>query len=86
VRRSVSADVYEFTRARLIEANLVGWTDAYGRSGHGSTVERARVIRDIYEDAAPVPGVIINPQTRDFLDEIRALVHEAISKGRSDGG
>lgn len=81
VRRSVSGALYELARSRLVEDNLTTWVDAYGRSGRGSTRDRARAIRDIYEDAAPVPGVIINAQVREFLDELRTRMHEAIASG-----
>lgn len=81
VRRSVSAALYEFARGRLIETHLIGWAEAYGYSGRGSTLERARGIRDIYLDAAPIPNVIINPETRTFLEDVRGLVHTAIAEG-----
>jgi hypothetical protein len=86
VRRSVSGALFELTRTRLIENNLTTWVDAYGRSGPGSTRDRARAIRDIYEDAAPVPSVIIDSQVRKFLDEVRTRVHEAITSGGGELG
>lgn len=86
VRRSVSGALFELARSRLIEDNLTTWVDAYGRSGPGSTRDRARAIRDIYEDAAPVPGVIIDAQVREFLDELRTRVHEGIANGGGEIG
>jgi hypothetical protein len=81
VRRSVSAALYDFSRERLIDRHIRDWTEAYGYSGPGSTLVRARGIRDIYADAAPVPSAIINPQIRKFLDEVRSLAQNAITEG-----
>jgi len=81
VRRAVSVALHEFARDRVIEQHVTDWVRAHDRGGRGSTLERARDIRAIYEDAAPVPGVIMTTQTQAFLDRVRALVHQAVIDG-----
>jgi hypothetical protein len=61
--------------------HLADWMRAYEYKGRGSTLEGARDIRGIYEDAAPVPGAISTEHSRSFLEDIRRLVHAAIEDG-----
>lgn len=81
VRRAVSAALHDFARDRIIQQHVADWVRAYDRAGRGSTRERARDIRDIYEDAAPIPGVIMTEETQQFLERVRQLVHDAIRAG-----
>jgi energy-coupling factor transporter ATP-binding protein EcfA2 len=81
VRRAVSGVAHDFAQQRVIERHLADWVRAYQYKGRGSTLDRARNIRGIYEDAAPVPGAIFTAHSRAFLDDIRKLVHEAIEEG-----
>lgn len=89
VRRAVAEVLQSFALQRVIEEHVGDWVRAYGYAGRGSTLVRARDIRNIYEDAAPIPGVIVTEHTRKFLENIRALVHRAIELGGgelADGG
>lgn len=81
VRRSVSKALHEVTLERLIQDHPSDWIQAFSHAGRGSTFVRAREIREIYEDAAPIPGVVVNDVTQQFLDYMRQLVHEAIRDG-----
>jgi hypothetical protein len=81
VRRAVSGVLHDFTKQRVIQEHVTDWVRAYDRSGRGSTLDRARDIRGIYEDAAPVPGVIMTEHTQRFLERVRELVYEAIEAG-----
>jgi energy-coupling factor transporter ATP-binding protein EcfA2 len=81
VRRTVSVAVRGLASARLIDSHIGGWVNAYACTGPGSTFVRAQGIRDIYEAAAPVPGIVLNPRTKEFLDQVRELVHAAIEEG-----
>ena len=54
------------------------WQDAYDKHGTGSTFVRARIIGDdIYERAAPVPGVTPSPDRNQFIREVTAEVERA---------
>ena len=78
IRRGVFATLHEFISNRLIEKPLPDWRGAFAYSGRGSTFDRARDIRDIYEAAAPVPGVVVTQASVEFLREIRNIVHRAV--------
>jgi len=62
---------------RLFHELLVAWGRAYDHRGQGSTSDRARDIRGIYETAAPVPGGTPNPEASRFLDVIRDMFRQA---------
>ena len=81
VRRSVSKALHGFTLERLIQDHLVDWVKAFSHAGRGSTFVRAQEIRHIYEQAAPIPGVVMNMATNRFLDSVRQIVHAAIMDG-----
>lgn len=81
VRQAVSGVLHEFTTQRVIQEHMADWVRAYDRTGRGSTLDRARDIREIYEDAAPVPGVIMTEHTQQFLERVREMVYEAILAG-----
>jgi hypothetical protein len=78
IRRGVFATVHEFVADRLVERHLPDWRGAFTYSGKGSTFDRARDIRDIYEAAAPVPGVVVTQVSVQFLKEVRSIVHRAV--------
>jgi hypothetical protein len=78
IRRGVFATLHEFVADRLVERHLPDWRGAFTYSGKGSTFDRARDIRDIYEAAAPVPGVVVTRVSVQFLKEVRSIVHRAV--------
>ncbi len=69
-----------------VEAHLEEWRTAYDYRGTGSTFRRARAIRGIYDEAAPLPDAVMPPPSKQFLFEVRRLVVQAIeaSSGRVD--
>jgi hypothetical protein len=78
IRQGVFGTLHQFITDRLIATHLQDWRVAFSYSGRGSTFDRARDIRDIYETAAPVPGVVVTQISVQFLKEIRSIVHRAI--------
>lgn len=69
---------------RLIEQPLAEWLEAYyDPLGKGSTVKRARAIRDIYDKAAPIPDAVMLPPSKKFLAEVRRIVTVVI---QNNGG
>ena len=78
VRRVVSAAMHDLAVRRLVEGHLGEWRTAYNYRGTGSTFHRARAIRGIYDEAAPLPDAVMPPPSKRFLDEIRHLVTGAI--------
>jgi len=57
------------------------WSHTYEHRGKGSTEDRRRDMRNIYQAAAPIPGVELTPQSSAFLNDVRDLVFDAIENG-----
>lgn len=81
IRRSVSRVLHDIALERLVNDHRSDWVEAYGHRGRGSTFVRAREIRDIYEEAAPIPEAVMNEPTQQFLKELRGRVEDAIEAG-----
>jgi hypothetical protein len=78
IRRTVSAAMHELALQRIVEQHLAEWREAYDLRGTGSTFQRARAIRGIYDEAAPVPDAVMPPPSKQFLSEVRLIVTGAI--------
>lgn len=81
IQRVVSSELHELALRRIVERHLDNWRTAYELRGRGSTFERARAIRGIYDDAAPLPDAIMPPPSKRFLAEVRRIVVNAIRTG-----
>lgn len=77
VAREFFSRLHELAHQRLFLEHVAEWREAYDRRGKGSTLERARDMKYIYEDAAPVPGETPDPAANSLLDLIRNLFKEA---------
>ena len=69
--------IEEYVSRRLREEHLSDWTVAYSRRGTGSARVRAKDIRSINEDVAPVPDEVPAPLASKLLDDFRKLFREA---------
>ena len=78
IRRAVSAAMHELALRRIVEQHLADWREAYDFRGTGSTFQRARTIRGIYDEAAPIPDAVMPPPSKQFLSEVRMIVIGAI--------
>ena len=78
IRRSVSRELLVFGRQRLYEQFLAKWRAAFDLRGIGSTFERAKIIRSIYDEAAPMPDAVMSLPSKLFLAKIRHIVIDAI--------
>ena len=78
IRRAVSAKMHKLALRRLVEWHLSEWREAYDFRGRGSTFERVKTIRGIYDEAAPVPDAVMPPPSKQFLAEVRDIVTVAI--------
>jgi hypothetical protein len=74
IRRAVSMSLHDLSLKRLVEAQLADWRTAYDYQGRGSADRRARAVRQIYEDAAPLPDAVMTGPSAAFLFEIRRIV------------
>ncbi len=78
VRSEVFQSLHSLAMERLIQEHLVDWSRAFEHVGRGSSYDRARDVRNIYQTAAPVPGIELTPQSSEFLSNVRDLVFDAI--------
>lgn len=78
VRQGVFSTLHDVARARMIDEEQPQWNTAFDLRGPGSTFERAGEIKGIFDDAAPVPGPAMQPNTIEFLNTVRGLVADAI--------
>lgn len=78
VRKEVFQSLHSLAMERIIQEHLVDWSRAFEHSGRGSSYDRARDVRNIYQTAAPVPGIELTPQSSAFLSNVRELVFDAI--------
>ena len=68
---NLSGRLLALSTRRVWRERINDWERAYQESGRGSTFVRARIIgNDIYEPAAPVPGVMPSPDRNQFLREV----------------
>lgn len=81
VRQRVFAALRSFIEDRLLNAPLPEWVKAYDFSGRYSTFRRSESIKDIVEEAAPIPNEAMSREVSAFLSELRGLVRIAIKEG-----
>ena len=88
VRQAVFSTLHDVARSRVIDEEQPQWNAAFDLRGPGSTFERAEEIKGIFDDAAPVPGPAMKPNTVVFLNAVRTLVADAIlvSGGKVETG
>lgn len=88
VRQAVFSTLHEVARSRIIDDEQPEWNAAFDLRGQGSTFKRAERIKSVFDDAAPVPGPAMKPNTVAFLNAVRSLVADAIQKsgGSLEGG
>ena len=84
IRSEVLDALHSFAMERVVEQHLVEWERAFNYTGRGSSYERARDLREIYGEAAPVPGIELSEVASEFLARVRKLVIGAIRAGGGD--
>jgi len=82
IRQVVNREFHLLASRRILQEQLDTWRNAFGLKGKGSTFERAQEIRDIYEDAAPVPTAAMTDVSAQFMAEVRRIVSNAVEQQR----
>ncbi len=82
IRQVVHTEFHSLATRRIVQQQLDSWRDAFDLKGKGSTFERAQGIRNIYEDAAPVPTAAMTAVSAAFMAEVRRIVSEAVDAQR----
>jgi hypothetical protein len=78
VRQRVFGALHALVEDRLLRAPFAEWVRAYDLSGRYSTSSRAGAIKDIVEEAAPIPHEAMSREASAFLNELRGLIRTAI--------
>lgn len=84
IRAEVYSALHSFAMERVVEQHLDEWGQAFAYAGRGSTKDRAQELREIYGEAAPVPGIELSEVASEFLASVRTLVIRAIREGGGD--
>jgi hypothetical protein len=82
IRQEVHLEFHKLGTHRMIQDQLGDWRRAFELKGKGSTLDRARELRDIYDEAAPVPSAIISDVSASFLAAVRRIVDVAVENQR----
>jgi hypothetical protein len=78
IRQQVYTGLHGLVEHRIVEQHLAEWRSAFDLRGKGSTFDRAQEINGIYERGAPIASTVMSKFAADFVQEMRALVHQAI--------
>lgn len=81
ISRELDSRLHQLFSERLFKKQIQNWHHAYSHRGTGSTRIRAYDVKDIYTDAAPIPGEVPNTESTEFVKEIRAILQESVSEG-----
>jgi len=85
IRQLVHSEFHSLAAHRLVQDQQDAWRAAFELKGKGSTLERAQEIRDIYEEAAPVPNAAMTQVSAAFMADIKRTVTEAVSRNQDEG-
>ena len=83
IRRKVYADIHELAEQRLLTDRSRNWRTAFGFSGPGSSIDRAKELGCIYDAAAPSISSVMDAPTLEFLDQVIRIISDAVEA--SDG-
>lgn len=86
IRQKVFRALHPLLESRIVINPIARWISAYKLSGKGSTFRRAEEIQSIYAVAAPELSMSMTQSAKEFLDEIKMIVFEAVKDagGRFD--
>ena len=80
ISQELDSKLHERFSERMFTDKISNWYKAYSHRGTGSTRTRAFDVKEIYDEAAPIPGEVPDSKSSDFIKEIRSLLQEAIKE------
>ena len=83
IRQKIFTELHSLSEQRIASNPIARWITSYKYAGTGSTHKRAGEMHEIYAHAAPELGLVMNTSAKEFLNEIKTIVSEAI---RDTGG
>ncbi len=81
ISQELDSRLHDFFSGRLFIDKIEKWYHAYSHKGTGSARIRAYDVKDIYNEAAPIPGEVPDKKTSKFVKKIRSILQEAVSEG-----
>ncbi len=81
ISQKLDSRLHDFFSERLFIDKIEKWYHAYSHRGSGSTRTRAYDVKNIYNEAAPIPGEVPDKQTSRFVKKIRTILQEAVGEG-----
>ncbi|MDT8862141.1 hypothetical protein N0O92_18170 [Alkalihalobacillus sp. MEB130] len=78
IAKEIHTHLLDYCSERLWKSRLTPWNFAFELKGVGSGNKRMKEMKDIYDNAAPIPGETATTDTHELLLEIRKLVKKAI--------
>ncbi|KZE63730.1 hypothetical protein AWM68_11475 [Fictibacillus phosphorivorans] len=76
--QTISDKINQLVLNRIKIENHVQWITAYNFRGTGSTILRAKEMRDIFEKTIPRPKITYDSHSDDLLEAIKNMITEAI--------
>ncbi len=68
---AINSQLRDIAARRIRDDRVRAWQEAYNQRGLGSTFVRASIIKEqVYEKAAPIPGITPSPDRNKFLREV----------------
>lgn len=80
IKQELAASLDDMMKTRMILTPIKEWVSAYNLSGRGSTFDRARRIKGVYDTAAPIPGNLVSSGNITFMQEMKRLMTVAVEK------
>ena len=84
IKATATQNLKQLSRRRLRQQPQPQWQTAYGYRGTGSTRDRRDTVEAIYARWVPIPSSIGNPDTQEFLNEVKTAVLNAIEDARRE--
>lgn len=78
IRQKIFTELHPLSEKRIATNPISRWIASYQYVGTGSTFKRAGDIHNIYVNAAPELNLTMNPSAKEFLNEIKAIVFDAV--------
>jgi hypothetical protein len=84
IKQKVTEALNELVKGRLWKQPIGLWQEAFLFRGKGTTVDRKYKVDEIYHRYVPLPEIVLDKVTKDFLDELKALVSHSIDSARNE--
>lgn len=78
IRQKIFTELHSLSEQRIAARPIARWMTSYKYAGTGSSYKRAEEIHNIYLNAAPELNLSMAPPAKEFLNEIKTIVFEAV--------